>query len=116
MKHQSVCSLCGNSHSPSDQACPHCLLAAGLDFDTGHKSSRDCLLELPEDPEGASSDSSTAELENGNSPNWIEPGGQIGAYKLLEQIGEGGFGVVYMAEQQVPVRRHVALKVLKLGL
>jgi serine/threonine-protein kinase len=40
----------------------------------------------------------------------------IGPYKLLEQIGEGGFGVVYRAEQQRPVRRQVALKVLKPGM
>jgi serine/threonine protein kinase len=40
----------------------------------------------------------------------------IGPYKLLEQIGEGGFGVVFMAEQQEPVRRKVALKVLKPGM
>jgi serine/threonine protein kinase len=40
----------------------------------------------------------------------------IGPYKLLEQIGEGGFGVVYMAEQEQPVRRKVALKVLKPGM
>jgi WD40 repeat protein/serine/threonine protein kinase len=40
----------------------------------------------------------------------------IGPYRLLEQIGEGGFGVVYMAEQQQPVRRKVALKVLKPGM
>jgi tetratricopeptide (TPR) repeat protein/tRNA A-37 threonylcarbamoyl transferase component Bud32 len=40
----------------------------------------------------------------------------IGSYKLLEQIGEGGFGVVYMAEQQAPVRRKVALKILKPGM
>src|SRR5262249_35427910 len=40
----------------------------------------------------------------------------IGPYKLLEQIGEGGFGVVYMAEQQQPVRRKVALKVVKPGM
>jgi serine/threonine protein kinase/tetratricopeptide (TPR) repeat protein len=40
----------------------------------------------------------------------------IGPYKLLEQIGEGGFGVVYMAEQQRPVRRKVALKVIKPGM
>jgi serine/threonine protein kinase/tetratricopeptide (TPR) repeat protein len=40
----------------------------------------------------------------------------IGSYKLLEQIGEGGFGVVFMAEQQQPVRRNVALKVLKAGM
>ncbi|MBA3485528.1 MAG: protein kinase, partial [Pirellulales bacterium] len=40
----------------------------------------------------------------------------IGRYKLLERIGEGGFGVVYMAEQQHPIRRKVALKVIKPGL
>src|SRR6266576_6552129 len=40
----------------------------------------------------------------------------IGCYKLLEQIGEGGCGVVYMAEQQEPVRRRVALKIIKLGM
>ncbi len=44
------------------------------------------------------------------------PGTQIGPYKLLEQIGEGGFGIVFMAEQQHPVRRKVALKVLKPGM
>jgi eukaryotic-like serine/threonine-protein kinase len=45
-----------------------------------------------------------------------EPPRQIGAYKLLEKIGEGGFGVVYMAEQTAPVRRRVALKVIKPGM
>ena len=40
----------------------------------------------------------------------------IGRYKLLEKIGEGGYGVVYVAEQQEPVRRRVALKVIKLGM
>jgi serine/threonine protein kinase/tetratricopeptide (TPR) repeat protein len=44
------------------------------------------------------------------------PGTSIGTYKLLEQIGEGGFGVVFMAEQTEPVRRKVALKVLKPGM
>ena len=43
-------------------------------------------------------------------------GATVGRYKLLERIGEGGFGVVYMAEQQRPVRRKVALKVIKPGL
>jgi eukaryotic-like serine/threonine-protein kinase len=43
-------------------------------------------------------------------------GTQIGPYKLLQQIGEGGFGVVYMAEQLEPVRRKVALKVIKPGM
>src|SRR5580765_848928 len=45
-----------------------------------------------------------------------KPGDCIGRYKLLEQIGEGGCGVVYMAEQQEPVRRRVALKIIKLGM
>jgi eukaryotic-like serine/threonine-protein kinase len=44
------------------------------------------------------------------------PGALIGPYKLLEEIGEGGFGVVFLAEQQQPVRRRVALKVLKPGM
>ena len=44
------------------------------------------------------------------------PGAVIGPYKLLEQIGEGGFGVVYLAEQTEPVRRKVALKILKPGM
>jgi WD40 repeat protein/serine/threonine protein kinase len=44
------------------------------------------------------------------------PGTVIGPYKLLEQIGEGGFGVVFMGEQTRPVRRKVALKVLKPGM
>jgi serine/threonine-protein kinase len=43
------------------------------------------------------------------------PGSVIGPYKLLGEIGEGGMGVVYMAEQTRPVRRKVALKVIKPG-
>ena len=43
-------------------------------------------------------------------------GTQIGRYKLLEEIGEGGFGVVYLAEQERPVRRKVALKLIKPGM
>ena len=40
----------------------------------------------------------------------------IGRFRLLEKIGEGGFGVVYVAEQKTPVRRRVALKIIKLGM
>ena len=43
-------------------------------------------------------------------------GQTLGRYKLLERIGEGGCGVVYVAEQTQPVRRRVALKVIKLGM
>ncbi len=44
------------------------------------------------------------------------PGTEIGPYKLLQEIGEGGFGVVYMAEQKEPIRRKVALKIIKPGM
>ncbi|MBN2507074.1 MAG: protein kinase [Verrucomicrobia bacterium] len=44
------------------------------------------------------------------------PGTMIGRYKLLQKVGEGGFGAVYVAEQQEPVRRLVALKTIKLGM
>jgi WD40 repeat protein len=45
-----------------------------------------------------------------------EPGTMIGRYKLLQKIGEGGCGLVYLAEQHEPVRRRVALKIIKLGM
>ncbi|MCA9200510.1 MAG: serine/threonine protein kinase, partial [Planctomycetales bacterium] len=45
-----------------------------------------------------------------------EAGSTIGNYKLLQEIGQGGFGVVYMAEQEHPVRRQVALKIIKPGM
>jgi serine/threonine protein kinase len=44
------------------------------------------------------------------------PGARIGPFKLLERIGEGGMGVVFMAEQDTPVRRTVALKIIKPGM
>ena len=45
-----------------------------------------------------------------------KPGDWIGRYKLLQKLGEGGCSVVYMAEQEEPVKRRVALKVIKLGM
>ncbi len=44
------------------------------------------------------------------------PGTVIGAYRLIEKLGEGGFGVVYRAEQTKPLSREVALKIIKLGM
>src|SRR5512136_2816389 len=49
-------------------------------------------------------------------PDEEEIGTSIGRYKLLERLGEGGFGVVYVAEQREPMRRRVALKIIKLGM
>src|SRR5207253_6485893 len=52
----------------------------------------------------------------GRAATLEQAGTVIGRYKLLEQIGEGGFGVVYVAEQREPVKRRVALKIVKLGM
>ncbi|MFN0126896.1 MAG: serine/threonine-protein kinase, partial [Verrucomicrobiales bacterium] len=51
-----------------------------------------------------------------STPPSEQPGEQISHYKLLQQIGEGGFGTVWMAEQVEPVTRRVALKIIKLGM
>src|SRR5687767_13375200 len=69
------------------------------------------FLEQP--PDGLSGDADSASLVSEVSE---KAGDRIGRYKLLEQIGEGGCGVVYMAEQEEPVRRRVALKIIKLGM
>ena len=53
----------------------------------------------------------TAEIPLSEDPQTV-----IGRFRLLEKIGEGGFGVVYVAEQKTPVRRRVALKIIKLGM
>jgi len=50
------------------------------------------------------------------STGWLASGDQVGPYKIVRVIGEGGFGVVYEAEQEKPLRRTVALKVLKPGM
>jgi hypothetical protein len=60
----------------------------------------------------ASRSSSTETVDH---PSRERPGVAIGPYKLLQQIGEGGMGVVYVAEQEQPVRRLVALKIIKPG-
>jgi serine/threonine protein kinase/tetratricopeptide (TPR) repeat protein len=69
-----------------------------------HEQSEDVLVEVP-----------TIKLDLAEVPD--ESIGQtLGRYKLLEKVGEGGCGVVYVAEQTEPVRRRVALKVIKLGM
>ena len=55
-------------------------------------------------------------LTGPHEPPGERPGDRVGPYKLLQQIGEGGMGVVYMAEQTEPVRRRVALKIIKPGM
>jgi serine/threonine protein kinase/regulator of sirC expression with transglutaminase-like and TPR domain len=65
-----------------------------------------------ERPAGGVDPNGTADWQ----PAGYDPGTVIGPYKLLEQIGEGGMGLVYVAEQQQPVNRRVALKIIKPGM
>jgi serine/threonine protein kinase/WD40 repeat protein len=65
---------------------------------------------------GASSDEEATLTRVGEAKVAEEYGSTIGRYKLLEKLGEGGFGSVWAAEQREPVRRRVALKIIKLGM
>ena len=74
------------------------------------------LLAANDDPDSLLPEDLTAEATQ-DSPFHDEAVGQtLGRYKLLERVGEDGYGVVYVAEQTEPVRRRVALKVIKLGM
>jgi eukaryotic-like serine/threonine-protein kinase len=93
-------------------------LAAACGPDAGPRRRIEALLRahdeaggfLQDRPAPAAPEVTTDQLANEG------PGTVVGPYKLLEQIGEGGFGVVWLAEQTEPVRRRVALKVLKPGM
>ena len=71
-----------------------------------HERGESFILDTPPANLGATIDSPTAE----------RPGTVIGPYKLLQQIGEGGMGAVFMAEQSAPIQRTVALKIIKPGM
>jgi serine/threonine protein kinase len=81
------------------------------------RSQLEKLLEAHEEPGGFMQQAAPTLVTRPSERPIVEgPGTLIGGYKLLEQIGEGGFGVVFMAEQSRPVVRRVALKVLKPGM
>jgi len=92
-----------------------------------HDTPDSFLVGSEENPE-ATTDSSSRQMAKAEGPGREDeestcrsssaegPGSRIGPYKLLQQIGEGGMGTVYMAEQAQPVRRTVALKLIKAGM
>jgi len=87
--------------------CPACLLQQGLESHAGVTG---------ESLTSSAGDEATATVGFPAGPLREGPGTTIGRYKLLQLIGEGGFGSVFMAEQARPVHRKVALKIIKLGM
>src|SRR5262245_21678253 len=90
-------------------------LAAACAGDEQLRHRVEALLHAHENP-GSFLAAPPMPTETIDAPTPEQPGARIGPYKLLEQIGEGGFGIVFMAEQIEPVRRKVALKILKAGM
>src|SRR5262249_41947515 len=96
--------------------CPQC--GAKLSGDGPGGTCPACLIRLAAfDPAASISFADPAAINEVAIIRHTEgPGSVIGRYKLLQKIGEGGCGVVYMAEQEEPVRRRVALKLIKVGM
>ena len=69
-----------------------------------------------EDQDYLTSPAACVELSAAQASTKVDEGGQIGPYTIRQQVGEGGMGIVYVAEQSQPVRRKVALKVIKPGM
>ena len=116
------------AHVPPEQWQGRLAELAGEDAELHGKVARllaahrqaDSFLEQPAAPLGGTVDDAPASAASAGPPAEPElaerPGTVIGPYKLMEQIGEGGFGLVFVAEQQAPVRRKVALKIIKPGM
>src|SRR5579859_3947823 len=112
MAAEPICAECGAplpENAPGNR-CPKCLLQLGLE-EPGNDAEPAKLSApgkaAPDEAPGPPRESDSVEERIGTT---------IGRYKLLQQIGEGGFGVVFMAEQTEPVQRRVALKVIKAGM
>src|SRR5579859_3893061 len=103
--------------------CPRCLLMIGIEQAQGSAEAAASGAEPLGEPEKHADELPKAPHADAVSSSLVtapvqteKPGDKIGRFKLLEEIGHGGFGVVYMAEQKEPVKRRVALKIIKLGM
>ncbi len=98
--------------SPEDRIA---FLDAACGEDVGLRRRVEALILAHERPESLL-DKGVVAAPTIDQPITEGPGTVIGPYKLLQKIGEGGFGVVYMADQKEPVKRRVALKIIKPGM
>ena len=104
-----TCEVCGArlpANAPGEP-CPACLVRSAIGQHADERPS------VPQDEMAPGQAKPTIRL---TVPTDQGPGTMIGRYKLLEKIGEGGFGTVYVAEQREPVKRRVALKIIKISL
>jgi len=111
MNQSLLCPACGSvlPLGVGERQCPACLLRTGMEAETVPSGVEHLSDEISEPR-------SDMDLQALTSSPREAPGTMIGRYRLLQEIGEGGFGIVYLAEQQEPVRRKIALKVLKPGM
>jgi serine/threonine protein kinase/Flp pilus assembly protein TadD len=99
--------------SPEDR---RAFLAKACTGDAGLRARVEALLHAHDNPDSFLEPPNERPTATIDEPIHEGPGSRIGPYKLLELIGEGGMGTVWMAEQMEPVRRVVALKVIKAGM
>jgi serine/threonine protein kinase len=115
MPTERICAECGAplpENAPGNR-CPRCLFQLAVE-ETDNASELEGSAALTDQKPAPPPDTPKA-LPNPDSVA-EQIGSVIGRYKLLQQIGEGGFGVVFMAEQTEPVQRKVAIKVIKAGM
>src|SRR5579863_9347141 len=91
--------------------CPHC--GAELDSDGPAGLCPACLIRGAFESSAGSDESGTQTTDAATAAAGDD---DFGRYQLLRPLGEGGMGTVYLAEQREPIRRYVALKVIKLGM
>ena len=139
MSQTGCCSICGErlGRGSEGKVCEQCLLRAALR--SGEQEIREELLQIPTGAEREAyirevssddpglrkrlldwldefPDTSPALVQTSSPITQLDPPFINGRYRLLQKIGEGGFGAVYLAQQQAPVQRQVAVKILKLGM
>jgi eukaryotic-like serine/threonine-protein kinase len=91
-------------------------IAGACEGDSALQSRLEALLLIDEADRGFLERPAEGVAARADSEITDGPGGQIGPYTLVEAIGEGGFGKVFVAEQRIPVPRKVALKIIKPGM